>query len=128
MTPLTAVADDTTSRLVAAALNAATAQHYAIAQNIANANNEGYRPVRVDFEAQLAMLKDRLLDRRHDASSRRLLQGLQPALTVSEAPEAKVRLDVEMANMARNTIQYQALLVAKGKLTSLLRAAITGGR
>lgn len=131
MTPLGAVTGDTTSLLVSLALNAATAKHYAIAQNIANANNEGYRPVRVDFDARLAFFKDRLLDRRYDAASAGMLETLRPATatTVARGSETeKVRLDVEMAKMAQNTVYYQALLAAKGKLTSLLRTAITGGR
>lgn len=131
MNGITAITSETTSQLVALALNAATAQHMAIARNIANVNTEGYRPVHVDFERQIAMFRDQLLDSRHDAESARVLETLRPETMVEQAPDAggtKVELDSEVAKMVQNAVHYQALLAAHGKLTSILRMAVTGGR
>jgi flagellar basal-body rod protein FlgB len=131
MTPVLEVTGSTTSMLVSLALNAATAKHVAIAQNIANVNNEGYRPLQVDFDQQVALFKHQLLNPRNDAASARLIETLQSATEVKEADasgNSKVLLDVEMAKMAQNALHYQALLAAKGKLSSMVRMAISGGR
>lgn len=130
MTTLVSVTDDTTARLLALALNAATAKHIAIAQNIANANNDGYRPLKVDFDAQVALFKDQLLDPRNDAASARVFDALQTAVTIMPAGDepAKVQLDVEVAKMAQNTVHYEALLSAHNSMAALLRFAINGGR
>src|SRR5258706_14459440 len=109
---LTGVTGDTTSMLISLALNAATAKHIALAQNIANVNNEGYRPLRVDFDERVAFYKNQLLDPRNDAMSMRLLETLRSATTVVETNDAtgwKVQLDAEMAKMAQNTVHYEAL-------------------
>jgi flagellar basal-body rod protein FlgB len=130
MSDITAVSGSTTSELVTLALNAATNRHMAIAQNIANVNNEGYRPLQVDFERQVAMFKQQLLDPGRDAGSARAFDALRNATQISEVPDtaAKVQLDVEVAKMVQNTMYYQALLTARSKLSSLVRMAISGGR
>ena len=128
MSEISAVTSSTTSMLVSLALNAATAKHMALAQNIANVNNEGYRPLQVDFEQQVAMFRDQLLNRGNDAASGRALETLRSGLQITEAPEAKVQLDVEVAKMTQNAIHYQTLLAARSKLSSLVRMAISGGK
>lgn len=130
MTPINGITDDATTRLIALALNAASAKHMAIAQNIANANNDDYQPLKVDFDAQIALFKDDLLDRRNDATAARIIDSLQSATMISpdDSAESKVQLDVEVAKMAQNTVHYQALLSAYNSMTSLLSLAINGGR
>ncbi|HEX9812993.1 MAG TPA: flagellar basal body protein [Burkholderiales bacterium] len=130
MTSLTALGNDATSALVSLALDAAASKHLAIAQNIANANNEGYRPLRVEFDRQLALFRNELLDRGDDARATRLVDTLRSSTVATEEPQAaaKVQLDVEVAKMAENTVHYQALLAARGKMASLVRIAINGGR
>ncbi|HLF22350.1 MAG TPA: hypothetical protein VI565_00400 [Burkholderiales bacterium] len=131
MTQLTAITNDTTSALVSLALNAAMAKHAAIAQNIANANNDGYRPVQVDFDRQVALFKEQLLNRDNDGAAGRAIDGLSATVRITEAPESsvdKVRIDAEVAKMTQNAVHYQALLAAHGKMAGLLRLAINGGR
>ena len=128
---ITGVASDTTSMLVAAALNAAAAKHLALAQNIANANNEGYRPLAVNFDERLAFYKSQLLDPRNDAVSVRVAQTLNEATALVPATgstSGKIQLDAEIAKMVQNTVHYEALLGARNKLSSMLRTAINGGR
>lgn len=111
------------------ALNAALARHNAVATNIANANNENYRPLRLQFDEQLALFQNRLVDGRYDASNSRLLQSLGSSVALIEDPTAaKVQLDVETARMVQNAVHYQALLAAHGKLNAIIRMAISGGR
>jgi|SRR3990172_4367577 len=131
MTQLTAITNDTTSALVSLALNAAMAKHAAIAQNIANANNDGYRPVQVDFDRQVALFKEQLLNRDNDGAAGRAIDGLSATVRITEAPESsvdKVQIDAEVAKMTQNAVHYQALLAAHGKMAGLLRLAINGGR
>jgi len=129
MTPINPVSDDVTSRLVTLALNAALARHGAIATNIANANNEDYRPLRVDFDAQLALVQGRLVDRRFDASAARLIDSLNGGLAPTVDPQAdKVQIDAETAHMVQNAVHYQSVLAAYNKMLALTRMAISGGR
>lgn len=123
------VAGDVTTQLVSLALNASLARHAAIATNIANANTEGYRPVRVSFDEQIALVQDRLVNRRYDASAPRLIESLQRSMRPSEnLSVAKVQLDAETAHMVQNAVHYQALLAAHNKMHAITRLAISGGR
>lgn len=128
---ITGVASDTTSMLIAAALNAAQAKHLAIAQNIANVNNEGFRPLSVNFDERVAFFKHQLLDPRQDAATARVAETLREATAIVEARDSaggKIQLDAEVAKMVQNTVHYEALLAAHGKMSSMLRTAINGGR
>lgn len=130
MSEISSITNSTTSMLVTLALNASSAKHMAIAQNIANVNTEGYRPLQVDFDAQVALFKDQLLNRGNDAAAGRAIEALRAGVKITEAPEAqgKVQLDAEVAKMTQNAIHYQTLLTARSKLSSLVRMAISGGR
>lgn len=89
------------------ALDGATLRHRVIAHNIANANTPGFTPLRVSFEKQF------------DAA-------LKPV--VEPAAGGKVELDVEMAQLAQNSLQYQALLRGLGRYLAILGAAISEGK
>jgi len=129
MMPTNPVSGDVTSQLVSLALNAALARHMAAATNIANANNEGYSPLHVSFDDQLAAMRNRFTDRRFDASAGRLIESLQGSIRPVENPAAeRVQLDVETSRMVQNAVQYQALLSGLNKMTAITRMAISGGR
>lgn len=107
------------------ALDAYTLRHQAIASNIANIHSENYRPLRVNFEQQLAML---------DLSAGNIakkLAGVQPFF--EEAPPQlnmapSVALDMEVVRLNQNTLNFQALVSAMGKSMSLLSLATREGR
>ena len=103
--------DSITVSMARLALDAASMRHQAIANNIANANTSGYAPVRVDFESQM------------DAVRATLQQGG----TVTPAGQGAA-LDIEIASLAQNTVQYQALLKALSKHMSILSAAVAEGK
>lgn len=129
MTPINPVSGDVTKELVGLALNAALARHNAIATNIANANDENYQPLRLQFDEQLALFQDRLVNGRYDASTTGLLRSLRSSVALADDPTAdKVQLDAETARMVQNAVHYQALLAAHGKLSAITRMAISGGR
>lgn len=118
-----------TTAALSAALSAGQARQSAIAANIANANAEGYVPLRLAFDASLAdaqaAVRDKgMLEPAHLAS----LRGeLQPVLDTTGQP-AKVRLDEEVVELARNAVQYQALTQALSRHLGILALAAADGR
>jgi len=121
--------DSITTQLTTAALDALLLRHRVIASNIANQGVEGYQPLRVDFEKHLEPVRQALAAGRTDEQLRGLLQEAKAATEITPAPgDGIVRLDEEMAELARNTLHYQALLTALGKLGALKRLAITGSQ
>lgn len=122
--------DAITTAALALALDAASLRQQAHASNIANANTEGYGPLRVSFEAELEEARGVLRDRGFlDAAS---LADVEPTLERAAsgtlgAPSA-VMLDVEVSAMAQNAAHYQALLKALSKHYGVLAAAVSGGR
>lgn len=121
-----------TPNLVLRALDASALRHFALASNIANASNEAYPALRVNFEEQLGLLREQLLQRTDETAARRALAAVQPRIE----PEAgampggyrKIQLDAEIAKMTQNAVYYQALLAAQGKNGAILRLAIREGR
>jgi flagellar basal-body rod protein FlgB len=120
-----------TSRLVMMALDGAMARHSAIALNLANATAEGYQPMATRFDEVLEQLRGRVT-RGEETAVRRTAEQLHKQ--VVEAPlmasttQAAVQLDEEMGKLARNSLQYQAVLTAHNKSMSILRQAIKEGR
>lgn len=107
------------------ALDAAALRQQAIAANIAHANTLDYRRQQVSFE-------DQLDDVRRDIAAQGTtdlfsLAGVHPRL-VSATTDAKIQLDMEMAEMTQNTVQYQTLLKALSKNYALLAIAANDGK
>lgn len=107
--------DAITTTLLGRALEAAALQHQATAANIANHATEGYVPVRVSFAAQL------------DALAAGEKPRLEPMTDATGQP-AKVRLDTEMADMARNAVHYQALARGLNKHLGVMAMAAADGK
>jgi flagellar basal-body rod protein FlgB len=111
------------------ALDAASLRHQAISHNIANANSPGFAPARVSFEDQMGAARAALRD--GAPVEHAMLAGVRPALTRG-APaldaDRTALLDMEVADMAQNTVQYEALLKALGKHMAILGAAINEGK
>lgn len=112
-----------TGALLLAALDAAQLRHQVHALNIANANVAGYQPVRANFGDELARL-------RAAAQSGALAPGdraepqVEPAVDADGTPAQRVEIDLEAAEISRNTLHYQALLRGLGKHLALMSAAI----
>jgi len=119
-----------TTAALGLALDAASLRQQAHAANIANVGTAGYTPVRVSFEAQLEDARRALETHgRLDAPS---LTGVEPSLELAPLDEsglpAKVLLDAEVAEMARNAVHYQALLKGLSRHYAVLSAAIADGK
>jgi flagellar basal-body rod protein FlgB len=120
---------DLTVSLVRLALDASTLEHAAIAHNVANANTPGARVARVDFEQQMAGIRERVAG--GGAVGQEMLDRAQPVVRWSAPPRSAQPgsgIDAEVARMTENTVRYQALLKALEGHFSLLSTAINEGR
>lgn len=107
--------DANASAIVAKTLDALSYRYQAIAQNIANAGSVGYRPVRVDFEADLRSAADRGPD---------ALRGLTFAMRTdpSYREGSEMRIDLEIAAAAQTSMRYSALVDMLGRRMAISRA------
>lgn len=126
--PMTHSIEAITQSALALALDASALRQQASASNIANANTIGYVPQRVSFEDQLIDARQSL-ERSGRIDSSALVQ-VRPHLDAvdSAGTEAQVQLDVEVAEMARNAVQYQALIKGLSRHFSILSMAAGDGR
>jgi len=132
MSPIDPLLGGVTSQLVSVALDAALTRHAAIAANIANVDTPNYRPLAARFDQLVTELQGRVTDRSNDLAmardGARLRDSLQSLPIVPDPLSTKVELDMQMAQLAKNTLQYQALLTAQGKLASLMQLVISEGK
>jgi flagellar basal-body rod protein FlgB len=118
-----------TTAALSAALTAGITRQTAVASNIANAGTEGYVPLRAAFDSTLeearAALRERgSLEPAHIAA---LSAQLEPMLDGS-GTAARVQLDAEMAEMASNSVHFQALLQGLSRHLSIQALAAGDGR
>ena len=120
-----------TTAALGLALDVASLRHQVISANIANANVVGYAPQSVDFESQLDEAR-RDLDGGNRLSSSSLSDVIpRLSLALDTNPlggTPKVMLDVEMAHLAQNGVQYQALVAGLSKHYAILSAAVGDGK
>lgn len=114
-----------TLALVSKALDAATARQAVHANNIANANAEGFAPSHVSFEEHMSQVRDALA--RGDQLNVADVSEVQPSIETL-GTDAKVELDTEMSALARNGLHYQALIKALDRELSLMSLAVSDGK
>jgi flagellar basal-body rod protein FlgB len=107
---------DTTQLGLERAISGAAQRQTALASNIANANTPNYKPRDVDFHSALRSA--------FAAGDRKAVEAAGFAQTtqndVMRADGSGVDIDVESAKMARNGLEYQALVqVARGRIDIL---------
>ncbi|WP_137939831.1 flagellar basal body protein [Chitinivorax sp. B] len=116
-----------TVNLVSMALDAASMRHQAISMNIANATNPNYRPVRVSFEDQLTAARE-ALQAGQTVDSRNLF-GVSPKMINDPTlTGGQASLDIQTAELAKNTLHYQALLKGLSKHLSIVSTVINEGK
>ena len=118
-----------TTAALSAALTAGASRQAAVASNIANAGTEGYVPLRLAFDATLEDAKATLLERgslepSHISAMRGRLEPMLDAAGVA----THVQLDAEMAELAGNSVHFQALLQGLSRHLSILAIAAADGR
>lgn len=111
--------------LIKFSLDAAQLQHFATAQNIANASTAGYRAYRIDFNQQFEKLRTNVAEGRPLSSD--MIASARPTLRQSEMPTT-IALDMEAAKLSQNVLHYQAVAKAYSKMSGLLSLAINEGR
>jgi flagellar basal-body rod protein FlgB len=118
-----------TRSVLALALDAASLRQQAISANIANANAIGYVPQRVSFEEQLVDARRSMAQTgRVDAFALSQVRPHMEASVDSQGVPAQVQLDMEAADMARNAVQYQALVKGLSRHFAILSMAAGDGR
>jgi flagellar basal-body rod protein FlgB len=118
-----------TRSVLALALDAASLRQQAISANIANANAIGYVPQRVSFEEQLVDARRSMAQTgRVDAFALSQVHPHMEAVMDSQGVPAQVQLDMEAADMARNAVQYQALVKGLSRHFAILSMAAGDGR
>jgi flagellar basal-body rod protein FlgB len=108
-----------TAILLIKALDCLSTRSVATAQNIANANTPGYRPLRVSFEQALA-----------DAAGRgdAAVQSVSPQVDAipAGARDGELRLDLELATASVTTQRYGGLIEVFDRQLQLQNMAIMG--
>lgn len=118
------------------ALAAAALRHKVISNNIANVNTPGFKKSDVVFEDKLteAMSGGRAaMSRTHAKHLPGRAAGDIPAIVTATATSLRtdgnnVDIDAEMANVAKNTIYYDAVAQQLGRYFTNLKSAINEGR
>ncbi|MCW8932933.1 MAG: flagellar basal body rod protein FlgB [Gammaproteobacteria bacterium] len=115
------------SSLVELALNASAMRHDVIANNIANVNTPGYKPLQVNFEEQInQMMSAEMIH--NDDNLENLISTVTPELIEQDYASGTNQLDIEMVNMAKNTLHYQTLLKGLSSYGSITKMAIKEGK
>lgn len=115
-----------TTEILARAIDVCALRQAVHSANIANANVDGYKRLE-------AVIAESLDTAAHSESGQASLfqNGVAPVASetaVVMATNSTVKLDEEMAAMARNALRYQTLLSIYERSSGLLRMAIHEGR
>lgn len=119
-----------TSSLVKLALDGAVMRHQVIANNIANANSEGFQAQKMSFEEHLSRIALHAPSAEADQVLKQEIEQLRDKLEsgdyVEKAADQEVEIDMAMAELSANVLRYQALLEGLSKRSSLIKMAISG--
>ena len=107
--------------MITKALDGLWARSLATAQNVANANSPGYRPVRVSFEEALQSAA---------RQGPEALRGVTARIAQAPAGTAptEMRLDLELATASETGLRYAALLDLLGRQLQISHTVVRGGQ
>lgn len=108
------------SAIIGKALDGLSLRSVATAQNVANANSPGYRPLRVSFEEELTAAAAK-----GEGDVRSVLLGFDE---LDPAASGGLRLDLELATQSETAGRYGALIDVLGRELQLQRTVIRGGQ
>lgn len=109
---------DSISGLIVAALDGLSARQAATAENIANANSPGFRPLRVTFEQALANAA---------GGGEAAIRAVRPQIE-GAPPGETVRTDLELATATATASRYSGLAELLNRRMQLEAIAITGNQ
>lgn len=118
-----------TTQAMRLALDAASQRQQVLALNIANANAAGYVAQRLTFETHLEAAARDIQSQGSIAPQTLQAMSLRlgPMVDAQGQPQ-QVKLDAEMAEMARNAVHYQALVKGLNRHFSILSTAVNDGK
>lgn len=120
---------DVTAALVGKVLDLENLRAEVASRNIANANVQGFSPQKVDFEDQLAAVRNALQQPQSiDGAVSKFEQtefSVKPEASQSLL-NASVNLDSEVTTLTLAKTQYEALVESLNRHFGLMRLAITG--
>lgn len=120
---------DLTTATIGKALDACGLRHRAIADNIANVETPGFTRSEVSFESQLKSVltgqgQESVMDRLDQLQPEVQLDSVSPA-----GPDGNnVSVDKEMADLVKNTLEYEALVQLANLKGAMIRTAIREGK
>ncbi|KNF08807.1 flagellar basal body rod protein FlgB [Gottschalkia purinilytica] len=126
------------TNILKAALDGSSAKDKAIANNMSNVNTPGYKRLDVDFEGQLKKIlttEGKLqLQKTHQGhiGDNNSIENFNPNTQQYKNISVKrdkngVNMDVEMAEMAKNTIMYNALITQISRKFNSIKTVISEG-
>lgn len=104
------------TNIILKALDGLSARATVTAQNIANANSPGYRPLKVSFEDAL---------RKAATSGVQAIRGVEPR--ISSANESDLRIDLELATATSTSGRYQTLAELLNRQLQIDAVALSSG-
>lgn len=126
--------------LLNAALNGSSIKHEAISNNLANVNTPGYKKTTVNFESELRNIIDNRntkltldkTDNSHMGKNIKTLENFESDLNVHRDTSTRrdknnVNPDIEMIELAKNTIMYNALTDQINRKFSKIQSVIAEG-
>lgn len=113
--------DPVSVALINRSLDGLSMRYLATAENIANANSRGFRPVRVTFEDALRTAASQGAD---------AVRRVNPRIAQDAGPRAgsEMRVDLELATASATAMRYAALLDILGRQMQISRTVIRGGQ
>jgi flagellar basal-body rod protein FlgB len=109
--------------LLSKLLEGASLRHRVIANNVANVNTPGYRRLEVSFEDQLAQ---QLHSGRAEALAPVEPQVVETAGGPERADGNNIDIDLEMGELNKNTLLYNAYVQILASKMATMKSAITG--
>lgn len=116
------------------ALDVSWLNHEVISQNIANSETPGYKRKVVSFDGVLEAAMNENMTSLKRTHSKHLSSAMPSSAVIIEAGTSEFRIDgnsvdidVEMAEQAKNSIKYNAMITQVSSQMRRLKAAIKGG-
>lgn len=127
------ILDKQSIQITSLAMDGLAARHKAIASNIANVNTKDYLRVDVAFEGQLKKIMQTEDAKANDVEVKNPLEfsGFKPKIIMSaDAGQSgaanNVNIEMEMAELAKNGMKYDALALMQQKAFRELQQLIMG--
>lgn len=125
--------------ILSKALDGLWMRNQVISDNVANVDTPGFKASKVAFEDALKdalddnVLKGKVTNIKHIPIGTSSVADVQPQVLQSQNTSMRmdgnnVDIDLEMADLAKTTIAYNAVIQKMTKEFQMLRSAINGGR